>query len=96
MENNSSSLQPELRWANFSSANDVGSLNLFRGNMRSIIFSSLRGQLKMKMQEKGQEDWILIGYMDVCVCMCTNVPYTQILINRCPNPNVNGRITLIT
>ena len=32
----------------------------------------------------------------VCVCVCTNVPHTQTLISKCPDPNMKGRITLIT
>ena len=66
MENNSSSLWPDLRPATFRLAKDVGFLNPFRGNVKSIIFISLRGQLKNKMQGKGTEKWV---YGCVCVQM---------------------------
>ena len=32
------------------------------------------------------------GYMDVCVYKCSTYTNTD----KCPNPNMNGRITLIT
>ena len=52
--NNSSSLWADLSLVTFRSAKDVDFLNPFRGNVKSIVFISLRGQLKNKRQEKGK------------------------------------------
>lgn len=68
MDNNSSSLRPDLRWANFrSSAGCVWLLkSLYRKYRNGHLHSPKGHLLKKKVQENREEVWVFVGCMSVC------------------------------